>query len=109
VLTGSGKNRLNKWFNTGCYSPVPDFTLGNEPRVDPAVRTDGTADWDLSLLKATRIRENLNVQFRAEFFNAFNHPTFAAPDNVATDAGFGEVSNQFNNPRLIQFSLRINY
>lgn len=109
VIHGSGKNRLNKWFNTSCYSPAPDFSLGNEPRIDPQVRTDGVANWDVSLLKSTKIKENVNLQFRAEFFNAFNHPSFAAPDNVATDAGFGQVSSQFNNPRLIQFSLRLNF
>ena len=109
ALSGSGKNRLGQWFNTACYAKTANFTYGTEPRVDPKVRTDGIANWDLSLLKATKIKDNINAQFRAEFFNLFNHPQFAAPDNGITDAAFGAVSAQYNNPRLIQFSLRISF
>jgi len=109
ALSGSGKNRLGQWFNISCYAKTANFAYGTEPRVDPKVRTDGIANWDLSLLKSTKIKENANVQFRAEFFNLFNHPQFAAPDNGVTDAAFGAVSAQYNNPRLIQFSLRVNY
>ena len=109
ALSGSGKKRLNQWFNTTCFTPVGNFALGNEPRVDPQVRADGVANWDMSLLKATKIRENLNVQFRTEFFNTFNHPQFAAPDNSVSDGSFGQVTNQANNPRLIQFSLRVDF
>ncbi len=109
VITGTGKNRLSKWFNTSCYTPTANFAYGTEPRVDPNVRTDGIANWDISLLKTTKVNDRINAQFRAEFFNTFNHPQFAAPDNGVTDAAFGAVSAQYNNPRLIQFSLRINY
>jgi hypothetical protein len=70
-------------------------------------RIRGTASWDISLLNSTKLHENIDTQFRAEFFNAFNHPSFAAPDNASTDQGFGQVSNQFHDPRLIQFSFRI--
>ena len=109
VISGSAKNRLNEWFNTSCYTKVGSYSLGNEPRVDPKVRTDGVDNWDLSLLKTTKIRETANMQFRAEFFNTFNHPQFAAPGNAIDGANFGVVTAQFNNPRLVQFSLRINY
>ncbi len=110
AISGTGKNRLNKWFNTACYTVAPDYSLGNEPRTDPKVRTDGMANWDLSVLKSTKIHNNINAQFRAEFFNLFNHPQFAAPQNSANDAtNFGVVIAQMNNPRLVQFSLRINF
>ena len=109
IIHGAAKNRLGGWFNTACYTKTPNFALGNQPRVDPKVRTDGVDNWDMSLLKATKIGEKLNVQFRAEFFNTFNHPRFAAPNNTITDGAVGKVTNQANNPRLIQFSLRINY
>jgi hypothetical protein len=110
VIGGSGKNRIDEWFKTSCYTVAPDLTLGDEPRVDPRVRTDGIANWDLSLLKSTKIHENVNVQFRAEFFNTFNHPQFAAPQNAADDpVNFGVVIAQMNTPRLVQFSLRLNF
>jgi len=109
-ISGSGKDRLHQWFKTSCYTVAPDLSLGNEPRVDPKVRTDGIDNWDLSILKSTRIKDAATVQFRTEFFNTFNHPQFAAPQNQADDAvNFGTVIAQMNNPRLIQFSLWINF
>jgi hypothetical protein len=115
TIKGSGKNRLSGWFNTSCFSSTnvnpttASLVLGNEPRVDPQVRTDGLANWDFSFLKTTKVSEKLGLQFRAELFNAFNHPLFSAPDNTVTDGSFGQVTNQANNPRLVQFSLRVNY
>ena len=89
---------------------APDYSLGNEPRVAPKVRTDGMDNWDLSVLKSTKIHDKINAQFRAEFFNLFNHPQFAAPQNSVNDSViFGTVIAQMINPRLIQFSLRINF
>ena len=109
-ISSSGVYKLGKWFDTGCYKLAPDFTLGNEPRVDPIVRADGVSNFDISLLKATKIHESINAQFRAEFFNIFNHPQFAAPQNAVDDkVNFGTVIAQANNPRLVQFSLRINF
>ena len=118
VKSGAAKNRLNAWFDTSCYalagtysnSGNTDYSLGNEPRTDPKVRTPGVDNWDLSLLKSTKVHENVSVQFRAEFFNLFNHPQFAAPQGAVDDpVNFGVIIAQANNPRLAQFSLRINF
>jgi hypothetical protein len=110
VIGGAAKNRLGKWFDTSCYAPTGNYALGNEPRVDPKVRAAGVDNWDISILKATKIKEKINAQFRAEFFNIFNHPQFAAPQGTVDDpTNFGVVIAQANNPRLVQFSLRINF
>jgi hypothetical protein len=98
----------------------------------------GFQRWDLSLVKKTRITENWNVEFRAEFLNAFNHANFyfarsAASGNGGTrgalgagaansqsninDGLFGQVLNAYqdtsttNDPggRIIQFVFRINF
>jgi hypothetical protein len=112
-ITGSAKNHLTQWFNTSCYNYPTTFAYGTEPRVDKSLRTDAMDNFDFSLLKSTKVGEKINTQFRAEFFNIFNHPQFAAPGNALPNVGqtnnFGVVSYQFNQPRLIQFSLRINY
>ena len=112
-VTGPAKNHLTQWFNTSCYGYTTTFAYGTEPRVDKSIRTDAMDNFDFSLLKSTKVGEKINTQFRAEFFNIFNHPQFAAPGNALPNIGqtnnFGVVSYQFNQPRLIQFSLRINY
>jgi len=59
-------------------------------------------------LKRTTIHESMLLEFRAEFFNAFNHAQFLNPDRNGFDATFGEVS-QTRGPRLIQFALKLHY
>jgi len=53
------------------------------------------------------IREDGTLQFRAEFFNVFNHAQFSNPA-VAVDsaASFGQITSTSVNPRLIQFALK---
>jgi hypothetical protein len=116
--SGPAKYRLNAWFDKSCYAVAgtfsnggkTDYAIGSSTRTDPFVRTPGVHNWDLSILKSTKIHENINAQFRAEFFNLFNHPQFAAPQGAVDDpVNFGVIIAQANNPRLAQFSLRINF
>jgi hypothetical protein len=100
---------LSEWFNTSCYALVGQYSLGNESRTDPGVRTAGQDNWDLAFVKSTKIVREANLQFRAEFFNTFNHPQFAAPYSEIDGNAFGAVTAQQNTPRLIQFSLRVNF
>jgi hypothetical protein len=54
----------------------------------------------------------VSLQFRTEFFNAFNRTQFGPPGQVFTSGAvstFGIISSQQNNPRLIQFALRLNF
>jgi hypothetical protein len=69
----------------------------------------GQQDWDISIFKTTKvggIREDATLQFRTEFYNAFNHPIFALPVTNAASGAFGQVSASSVNPRLIQFALK---
>jgi hypothetical protein len=76
----------NGWFDTNQFINPPDFTYGNIGRVLPDVRTPGTVNWDLSLMKNTKITERVNLQFRAEAFNFLNHVNLGSP-NVTFTAG----------------------
>jgi hypothetical protein len=79
------------------------------------IQGPGTQNWDISLFKFFPIREQMHVEFRAEFFNAFNHydPEFSNPGNfsdtnVATQHGssaFG-FAQAAHDPRFIQFALK---
>jgi hypothetical protein len=70
------------------------------------LRGPGINNWDISFLKDTTIRESKKVEFRAEFFNAFNHAQFLNPDAGGFSGTFGQIS-QTRGPRLIQFGLKL--
>ena len=61
-------------------------------------------------MKLFPIGERANLEFRTEFFNAFNHPIFADPDNYISDVGsFGLITSTVANPRVIQFALKMSF
>jgi hypothetical protein len=76
----------------------------------------GQFNWDISILKNTRITEKQSVQFRAEFFDAFNHPQFNNPNNNGgflsntvpdrSSGTFGNIITTSVNPRVIQLGLK---
>ncbi|MGH9902745.1 MAG: hypothetical protein ACRD68_13130, partial [Pyrinomonadaceae bacterium] len=82
-------------------------TLGNLPLTP--VSGPGYWNFDLGLIKRTRISERTNVEFRAEFFNLFNHTNFFTPEvqNINSTT-FGQVTDTFE-PRIIQFALKFNF
>jgi hypothetical protein len=68
----------------------------------------GQVNFDLSAIKTTKITERQTLQFRAEFFNIFNHAQFGNPGTAqnAGPASFGVISTTSTNPRLVQFALK---
>ena len=50
-----------------------------------------------------------NVEFRTEFFNAFNHTQFSNPSANVSSAAFGTITSTAVNPRIIQFALKLNF
>jgi hypothetical protein len=112
VISGPIQQRLNRAFNTDCYSVPAGFTLGSEGRTDPVLRGHGINNWNASIYKKTSITERFNLEFRAEAFNLFNRVQFGNPNLVATTVAgntFGIISTQLNTPRLIQLALRLTY
>jgi len=69
----------------------------------------GFWNFDFSLIKRTRISERTNVEFRAEFFNIFNHTNFFTGETqTITQTTFGQVTDTFD-PRIIQFAVKFNF
>jgi hypothetical protein len=70
----------------------------------------GQFNWDVALTKTTKvggIREGGSLEFRTEFFNAFNHPQFNNPSVVdVSKTTFGQITSTSVNPRLIQFGVK---
>lgn len=110
-IDGSAQSRLGKWFNTSCFTPPPAFTFGSEGRTDPNLRSSGIANWDFAAVKNFPIapENRAYVQFRAEFFNIFNRVQFGYPNQSQGNSAFGQVTSQQNDPRLVQFALRLNF
>jgi len=109
--SGSVGQRLTEWFDTSVFTKPTDFGYGNDSRTEPNIRTDGVKNFDFAFFKDTKFGpdQRLGAQFRAEFFNGFNHPQFNPPDSGFGDANFGHVTSQYNLPRLIQFALRFTF
>jgi hypothetical protein len=97
---------IHEWFNTAAFAQPAPFTFGNAPRYMTNVRAPGLANWDIGMQKWFHYREILKLEFRAEMFDAFNHPNFYAPDGNLTDSTFGVISATLP-PRDIQFGLKL--
>jgi outer membrane receptor protein involved in Fe transport len=102
AATPLGLGALNTLNSVGCYVS----TNGKSVLIPPALGTIGNAarnifpdlgfkDWDVSLIKETKIKERIVAQFRAEFFNVLNHANFSDPNGPA-NAGFNDPSTGFS-------------
>jgi TonB dependent receptor len=103
------------YFNPSAFGPSALGTEGDARR--RYFHGPGINNWDFALLKNTMITERFNLQFRAEFFNIFNHAQFLTPSgitsfNISTGAAlsqsFGVVPGA-NPPRIGQLSLKLNF
>ncbi|MCU1247892.1 MAG: hypothetical protein JWQ49_921 [Edaphobacter sp.] len=99
---------LNAWFDTSAFQIAAPFTLGNDSRNEPDIRTPGSTDYDLGLNRSQAFGENLKVQFRAEAFNLTNTPLYDAPNSTVGSPNFGRILGGSNN-RVLQLGLRISY
>ncbi|MGB8442066.1 MAG: carboxypeptidase regulatory-like domain-containing protein [Candidatus Acidiferrales bacterium] len=107
----SGKPEfVNPKTNGGTYfllnnisEPNPG-TFGNMPHAlccGPALNNT-----DMVISKKTAINERWNTEFRAEFYNAWNHTQYANPDGNYGDSTFGQILNTREGPRVMQFALK---
>src|SRR5262249_32456749 len=125
-LTTSGPvgSKVGNYFNKSCISPTwqvigdPEISGSNAgKRIATNFGNSGVGvvfgpdqrNFDIALIKRTsltRLREGANIEFRTEFFNAFNTTQFSNPNtNVSAGAAFGTITSTAVNPRIIQFAL----
>lgn len=136
VNSGSLTSKLTKYINTSCFTTPP--VIGDEEPFNPSspncvplpdgncpaqatgfgnsgvgiLRGPGEVNFDFSLFKnfpIHKIRDSANLQFRAEFFNIFNHPLFQDPDSNLGDPTFGAITNTYGNPRIVQLALKLSF
>ena len=97
-----------QYINAACFVAPPAGQLGNASRV-PVYGPD-FVNTDFSVIKQFALPwENMGLNFRAEFFNLFNHAQFGLPVNDVSAPGFGSVNSTVNNPRVMQFGLKFTF
>lgn len=104
--SGFTQSRL-EWFNTAAFALPAIYTFGNEGRNN--LTGPPEKNLDFSAYKDFPFADRMNVQFRAEFFNVFNHTNFGLPDNNVQDAAFGTINGTATAPREIQFALKLSF
>jgi len=117
VTNGSIQSKLNDYFNAECFKTPPVIgadgmgtTFGDTGT--GIVDGPGQANLDLALSKSFSLRwpvDSGELQFRAEFYNALNHPQFSNPDTNFSSLTFGVINSTSVNPRVCQLALRFTF
>jgi hypothetical protein len=117
VTGGPVQSKLNSYFNSSCFTTPPVIgadgigtAFGNSGT--GIVDGPGQANVDFALSRVVTFNwphERSSLEVRAEFFNAFNHPQFANPDNNFTSPTFGVISNTAVNARVGQLALKFSF
>lgn len=97
-----------RWFNTSCFNPVTATSTAYGAAGRGIFRGPGINNLDVSLYKAIRFSESVNLQLRAEFFNVLNKTQYNNPVTTLGSPNFGTVTTA-RDPRIIQFGIKFNY
>jgi hypothetical protein len=128
TTSGSVTSKLNNYFNRSCIMRANPANP-NSAAIWPVIGNDGVAtnfgnsgvgvvfgpdqrNFDIAIIKRTslnRLREGANIEFRTEFFNAFNTTQFSNPNTNVSAAAFGTITSTVVNPRIIQLALKLNF
>jgi hypothetical protein len=105
-------HKQTQWFDPTAFVLPTTGTFGSVGR--GTLRGPGLANVDLSLMKNTSLSERVGLQFRAEFFNAFNHVNLGPPNSTvfsgtAISPSAGLISTLATDSRRIQFGLKVIY
>ena len=114
VKNGSVQSKLNTYFKASCFASPQVIgsdgigtAFGNS--ATGIVNGPGQANLDLSFIKTVVLSwlvEKSSLEFRAEFYNALNHPQFANPDTNFTSPTFGVISSTAVSARVGQLALK---
>ena len=96
----------HQYFGTSPFSPEIVGIPGNSAR--RFFYGPGINNFDLALHKAVRFKEKVDLEYRAEFFNAFNHAQFMTPQGNVNSSTFGDVTAA-RDPRIIQMALKLGF
>jgi hypothetical protein len=103
----AGEQTRVRWFDPAAFTTPALYTFGNAGR--NILYGPGRVNFDVSLFKDFRIREEVKFQFRAEGFNVFNTPQFGLPNASIGNVQAGVISSTVGNPRQLQLALRFQF
>lgn len=121
AYTPKGTRTYGNWYNydaftyPGCPAGIAAPTATNCPNAvhlqgnseRNSLEEPGLNNWDIAAFKRTAIGERLNTEFRAEFYNAWNHVQFSAPNGSLTPGQFGVIGGLLEPPRVIQLAFKL--
>jgi hypothetical protein len=109
----SNQRSVSEWFNTSLFVRFSSAQLAEDVRTFPKyfsnVRGPNQSSWDFSLFKVFAFTERVKLQFRAECYDAFNHPNFDSPNLTVTSSNFGVISSQGSPSRQFQAALKLTF
>ncbi len=111
-LTPVGGQSIADWINPAAFATPAPGTWGNAPR--NLLRAPGAWQVDAGVSKRLLLTEKLQLQFRTDIFNIFNHPQYGLPNSDVSAEGFGQIASTINigpvgtgTARQLQFALRL--
>lgn len=107
---GSLFTRVNGYINPNAYAAVNEYQFGNVPKASSFRGPGpGSGNWDATLIKSVAVKDRVNVTFRADAKNVFNHPWFALPNTTLGSSTFGQITSTYNSARSLQLGGRISF
>ena len=99
---------VSRWFNPAAYTLPAQFAYGNS--APNSLWGPGLVTWDMGVFKNFALYEHSTLQFRSEFFNTLNHPSFNNPQsNISVPSQVGTILSTSTGPRVVQFALRLEF
>ena len=129
---GNTKSRIGGFVNPAAFTSLPLFGGTTDPASGPPCPQAGffgcgtgfgnsgvgiisccsQNNWDFAIIKNTTVgglREDASLQFRAEFFNLWNHSQFNPPVNDVNSPIFGQITTSSVPGRILQFGLKYSF
>lgn len=101
---------IGHWFNGNAMTVLPPFTARRIPFFWGDLRVPAINNWDMSFIKNTMLyKERVKLQFHCEMINALNRVWFGGLNTTVTSPVYTQLTSQANQPRNIQFGLKLSF
>lgn len=105
IANGKSSNQsINNYLDKNAFTMPELGTFGNSGV--GILRAPGYANWDFAAEKRFNLTESKYLNFRAEFFNFTNHPSFGPPNSFFNSQNFGKITSTVSSPRILEFALK---